>query len=133
MSVTTGPTRGAERHTNQDRWKAHPWLARVLRAFVVAGPIAVSVLFTWIAGRVMPPERLGIGRWTWILGVFVLANIVLVVLRTASRRLMPLVALLKMTLVFPDHAPSRKPSGMQIGFVIVAILLVLAVVLMTVF
>ena len=34
---------------------------------------------------------------------------------------------------FPEHATPRRPSTLQVGFVVVAILLVLAVVLMTVF
>ena len=112
--VLSGPTQGAERHTTSvGRWKSHPWLARFLRASILLLPVVVAVGFTWLAGRLLPPERVGLGRWVWMGLVFVLANFVLAALRRVTRRLTPLVALMKLTLVFPDQAPSRTKATLR--------------------
>jgi len=102
-----GPTQGAAQHTEMiDRWQSHEHLARVARAVVLALPIAAAVVLTWGAGRLLPPERLGVGRWAWIAGAFVICNLVLVGMGRITRRITPLIALMKLSLVFPDQAPS---------------------------
>jgi hypothetical protein len=114
MSTLAGPTTGAEKSAAaSEQWEARPGLARVLRFGIFAAPLLVSILFTWTAGRVAPPESLGMNRWLWIGCVFVLANVLLALLRKATSRLVPLVALMKMTLVFPDQAPSRTKATLR--------------------
>ena len=106
---STGPTHGAEQRADSSaRWSARPRLALVTRFVLLAAPIVASILFTLYLGRNFPPERLGMGRWTWTAGVFVLANVLLYVLGRIARRLTPLVGLLQLSLVFPDQAPSRS-------------------------
>lgn len=73
----------------------------------------VSIGFTWLAGQVLPPERLGLGKWTWVVLVFVAATVVLTIAGRAARRLVPLVALMQLTLVFPDEAPSRARTALR--------------------
>ena len=110
----SGPTQGAERHAEAiERWKSHVWLARMLRVAIAVAPLTVSILFTYTAGRVAPPDRVGLHRWVWIAVVFVLANVVLFGLTRLTRRLTPLVALMKLTLVFPDAAPSRTRAALR--------------------
>ena len=84
-----------------------------MRVVVFCAPLASSVIFTWLAGEIMPPERLGVHRLVWIGLVFVAANVLLVVVGRLTRRLVPLVALMKLTLVFPDHAPSRTKAALR--------------------
>lgn len=114
MNTTAGPTQGAERHAEKiDRWTARPGIALALRITIFLLPITVSILFTWSAGHILPPEEVGIGRWKWIGIVFVLANVLLHVLRKLAERLIPLVALMRLTLVFPDQAPSRTKATLR--------------------
>ncbi|MDW3177205.1 MAG: Ig-like domain-containing protein [Acidimicrobiia bacterium] len=114
MATKAGPTQGAERHEETvNRWKSRPRLAWTLRALIVILPIASSIAFTALAGRVYSAEDLGIGRWTWIFCVFILANLLLAALRQVTSRLLPLVALMKLTLVFPDNAPSRAKATLR--------------------
>lgn len=109
-----GPTQGAERHQAKlDRWDAHPWMARLLRWSIVLLPLAVSLLFTLAMGRYFPAERLGLNRWVWVGVVFIGANLLLIVLSRLTRKLLPLVALMRLTLVFPDHAPSRSRAVLR--------------------
>lgn len=112
--AVSGPTQGAERHEAKvNRWKSHPRLAMLLRVLILLLPISSSIGFTILAGRLFPADELGMGRWTWIFMVFVLANVLLVALRKVTERLIPLVALMKLTLVFPDHAPSRARATLR--------------------
>lgn len=111
----SGPTQGAERHTAaiEHGWTSHPWLARLLRVLIFAVPLLLSFGFSIGAGRVAPASELGMNRWLWIAVVFVLANVLLLILRSLTSKLIPLVALMKMTLVFPDNAPSRTKSALR--------------------
>jgi hypothetical protein len=84
-----------------------------LRVSILLLPVVVAVGFTWLVGRLLSPGRLGFNRWVWIGLVFVLANFLLAGLRQVTRRLTPLVALMKLTLVFPDHAPSRTKATLR--------------------
>lgn len=114
MSTIAGPTQGAERHAETvGRWKGRPQLARVLRLFIILAPLIISVIYTWLAGKFVPAERLHLGRWTWIGLIFITANLLLAVLRRLTARLLPLVALMKLTLVFPDQAPSRMKATLR--------------------
>ena len=111
---TSGPTQGAERHSGTvERWTSHPQLARLLRVVIVVAPIAASVTFTLAAGKYLPASELDMNRWLWIGLVFVCSNVLLIVLSKLTRRLIPLVALMKLTLVFPDQAPSRTKSALR--------------------
>ncbi len=113
--MESGPTQGAERHEAalNRRWSSHPWLARLLRVSIVLVPLLLSFAFSLLAGRIAPAEDLGMNRWVWILVVFVLATFLLFVLQSATNRLIPLVALMKLTLVFPDNAPSRTKAALR--------------------
>jgi len=110
-----GPTQGAERHaaTLQEGWTARPRLATFLRILIFALPLLGSFGFSIAAGRIAPASELGMNRWLWILTVFLLANVLLFVMRRLTARLIPLVALMKLTLVFPDNAPSRIKSALR--------------------
>lgn len=111
----TGPTKGAEHQSSalQQRWIARPRMAKLLRGFIFALPLVVSFGFSIAAGRIAPADELGINRWLWIAVVFILANVLLVVMRQLTARLIPLVALMKLTLVFPDNAPSRTKAALR--------------------
>ena len=109
-----GPTQGAERHeADINRWRSRPRLARMVRVAIFLAPLIASFGFTMWAGTTWPPDRLGVGRWTWMAGVFVIANVLLFVVNRLARRLLPLVALMKLTLVFPDSAPSRTKAALR--------------------
>ncbi len=110
----TGPTQGAERHADSvRRWKSHPRLAAILRVLVFVAPITFSLVLTWAGAKWLPPARLGISRWAWIIGAFIIANCVLMATAKLTRRLTPLVALLKLSLVFPDNAPPRAKAMLR--------------------
>ena len=89
-------------------WKGRRGAAALLRGLVWALPVTTSVLATWLVSRSAAAggrgvfERAGL----WLL-LSVVATVVLLAVDRFARRLLPLAALLKLSLVFPDQAPSR--------------------------
>jgi hypothetical protein len=100
------------------RWAAHPLRARALRLLVYALPIAGSLgvvhLATSFTG--VPTSSLTVFLLWWF-GISLLATAVVSVIYAASRRLLPLGALLELSLVFPDEAPSRFQLALRSGTV----------------
>jgi hypothetical protein len=107
-----------ERAETQTRWSARPLQAALLRTFAFLAPIAASILFVQLASRLVAAPResfwLHVGWWVLLTGA---ATGVLVLVDRLSRRLLPLAALYRLSLVFPDRAPSRFRVAMRSGSV----------------
>jgi hypothetical protein len=90
--------------TRESSWRSRPNLAVLLQAGIVGLP----VLAGWLWGRLLNRQLQGLEpRWLAVAVVVVSAIIVSVLVSRATNRLMPLAVLLKMTMIFPDRAPSR--------------------------
>jgi hypothetical protein len=89
-------------------WAGRPlqaWLVRTL-AYVV--PLAGSFAFVRIATALVRPPMSSLWAFlAWWFGVSVAATLVLLGVYRLTRRLLPLAALLRLSLVFPDETPSR--------------------------
>jgi HD domain-containing protein len=94
-------------------WAARRGFALTVRAIVTVVPFGLAFASGLVVSRLLPPPD-GFGQrllW-WVLA----SAVAVVVLRAAercARRLLPLSTLLSMTLVFPDHAPSRLRVAMR--------------------
>jgi hypothetical protein len=96
------------------RWTARPIHAGLIRAFVFLVPIAGSVLFLYLAGRLVPAPTSSLWLFiSWWVVMSAGATLVLVGIDRVARRLLPLAALYKLSLVFPDAAPSRFRTAMR--------------------
>ena len=93
--------------TREERWHGRPVLSAGLRSVVFAGPIAAAVAVSILVGSNLP-HAAGVGsrllRWAVLL---VVSTGVLLATDRLARRLLPLAVLLKLSLAFPDDAPSR--------------------------
>ena len=98
----------AAEETHVRRWTAHPWRARVVRLLVYCLPIAASLGFVQLvtAFTGVPTSSLWVFL-AWWLGISALATVIVSVGYALTKRLLPLGALLGLSLVFPDEAPSR--------------------------
>lgn len=93
-------------HTDA-RWRSRPVLAGVARTGAVAIPVLLAVTAAILVGRRLPtPESWGQALRTWVL-LSTVSTTVLLGSDRVARRLLPLSALLRLSLVFPDRAPSR--------------------------
>ncbi len=110
-----GSNRADERQVDRsgdDRWDAHPWLARAVQAAIVLGPVAVSSLVTWVLVQVWRPTG---HRLLYAAGLCTVALAVGMLGERLLRRLTPLATLLRLTLLFPDRAPSRMKMARSAG------------------
>ncbi|MEP2370651.1 HD-GYP domain-containing protein [Ilumatobacter sp.] len=78
-----------------------PFVAAMAMAFLLSGLMPVASAL---------PMR--VVRW---LGIVAVSTVAMIAVDRLARRLLPLSVLLKLTLVFPDHAPSRFAVAMRTG------------------
>lgn len=89
------------------RWEGRPWLSRTLRLLVFCVPILAAVGASMAVSRWLPRPD---GAWQlagWWLGLAALSLVVLLITDRLARRALPLAALLRLSMLFPDKAPSR--------------------------
>ena len=98
-----------------NRWHEHAWRARVVRFIAYAAPFLVSILGALVLSHVLPLAHgwvLGIAR---LIAIAAASTVLLYGADRITRRLLPLAALLSLTLVFPDEAPSRFKIALRAG------------------
>ena len=98
-------------------WRSRRLLAAVITALCVGVPVVAAVVVTRIAGSLVePPGSLpwGIVRWIGLVGVSLLTVILVAGL---MRRFLPLAAMFRLRLSFPDTAPSRFKVALRRGSV----------------
>src|SRR5919206_4325259 len=104
--------------TRADRWAARPWAARSLRVLVYALPIAGSLGFVRLATSLTGVSTSSLGVFlVWWFAVSLTATAVVSGIYVLTKRLLPLGALLGLSLVFPDEAPSRFRLALGAGTV----------------
>ncbi len=100
-------------------WPARPALARAIRV----GQILLPFLAGWLSIRASRGFFLTLGDrgWTnlglWLVQAIAIATVTSMLAARLLRRLTPLVALLELNLVFPDHVPSRFGIALRAGTV----------------
>ena len=102
---------------HERRWEARPFRAALIRAFVLIAPIAASIVYVYVVSRLLPKPAstpLFVARWV---GLSATATLVVVGIDRLTRRLLPLAALFRLSLLFPDRAPSRFRTAMRTGTV----------------
>jgi putative nucleotidyltransferase with HDIG domain len=100
-------------HDAAARWRARPVWAGTLRLLVVAVPVATGIGIAAVASRILDHPRPGTAPW-WAC-VLAASTVATTVVAAGARRLLPLAALLKLSLAFPDHTPSRFRVALRAG------------------
>ncbi len=99
----------------RQRWIGRPWAARAVRSLSYLVPFAASIAVAFVLSSYIPAApnlAIGILRWAGIASV---STVVLVLTDRVARRILPLSALLNLTLAFPDQAPSRFRIAIRSG------------------
>ena len=104
--MTTGPTQNYADPDLATR-PARPALALAVRAAIGLGPFVLALVVGAVAALVLPPGRVGLPVWLWLVGVVLATSGVLFACSRLLRRLAPLSALLRLSLVLPDDVPHR--------------------------
>ncbi len=100
------------------RWVSRPLGARLVRGLALLLPISASTLVVFLVSRSLTPPSGSLGLYLgWWFGLSAVATLALILAGRLSRRLLPLAALLKVSLVFPDATPSRFRTAIASGTV----------------
>jgi putative nucleotidyltransferase with HDIG domain len=89
------------------RWRSRPGIAIVIRGMVFLIPILLTVGASLTIGVLLRPLRILAGTIAWWEVMVAISVGVLVLSMRLCRRALPLAALFKLSLAFPDAAPSR--------------------------
>lgn len=100
-----------------EKWQRRPLLAGFLRILLSLIPIAISILLVSVLGRAIPRPEGWLRVTGWWVGLSIVATGSLIAVDRLVRRFLPLVALLNLSLVFPDRAPSRFSVALRTGTV----------------
>ncbi len=99
----------------EQRWRSRRLLASLLRAGIFVVPMIVGFFAGWWVGNLMndPTTLWQIIRW-WVV-VVLAASAAANLTDRLARKLLPLTLLLRMTMLFPDKAPSRIRIARRTG------------------
>lgn len=89
-----------------DRWRPRPWLAATLRLVSVLIPAAAGAAGAYAFAAAVPfPD--GFARVGWLVVLVAISTLATALAERVGRRFLPLAVLFRLSLVFPDRAPSR--------------------------
>src|SRR6478609_1369512 len=94
----------------EGRWRPHRGLAAAVKAISIVMPFAASMVVVAVVAEIVPHP---VGpMWSasvsaWLLAIVAVGVVSGTVADRLGRPFLPLAALLQMSLVFPDRAPSR--------------------------
>jgi MFS family permease len=98
-----------------NRWNGRPFLAGAISLAVFLGPIVAAILVATLVAALLPTPNGTLWLVAWWAVMLVIPSIVLVPCERLARRALPLATLLKMTLLFPDRAPTRLSVARKAG------------------
>jgi len=90
-------------------------VATAIRLTAFATPIVAAIVWSAVFSRMVRPPLGLTARGAWWAVVLVTSTAVLLITERVARQLLPLAALLKLSLVFPDHVPSRFSVALRTG------------------
>ncbi len=90
-------------------------LSGMIRLAVVMVPIASAVFVVRATAGILPAPSSVLGWVAWALGTGAIALTTVTLVERVSRRALPVAALFKLSLVFPDETPSRMRVAMRSG------------------
>jgi len=96
-----------------DRWNDRRVLSALVRVAILAVPLIAALAVTRLVDQFLVPQSWP--TWAGLLVVTPAALAVCFVGERACRRFLPLPALLRMTMLFPDQAPSRLAVARRAG------------------
>jgi len=90
-------------------------LSAIVSVAVFVTPVLVAIGAATVVAHLISMPRSGIGVVAWWTLLIAVPGVVYVAISRLARRALPLAALLRMTLVFPDKAPSRMAVARRAG------------------
>lgn len=99
----------------EDRWRSRPRAAAGLRALIFIVPIAAGFTVGGMVARVLPDPASVYEVAFWWIAVIAVSTVTATATDRIARQFLPLTVLLRMTMLFPDAAPSRLRTARRAG------------------
>jgi HD domain len=113
MGRSKGDRDAQIRHSHE--WERRPGLSRALRIAVFAIPVAASFGVALLLGHLLPRAGSLPTHVLWVVVIAAASLLTLLAVERATRQLVPLAALLDLSLIFPDKAPARFAVARRTG------------------
>ena len=119
LATTTTATGGSAASQAVDlehrAWTPRRWASWSIRAAVLLIPLLASIATTQVAASWIARPDDAVAFWIWMAGLAAVSMGTATAVHRLTKRLAPLGALFKMSLVFPDEAPSRFRAALRSG------------------
>jgi HD domain-containing protein len=109
-----GGTSEGQSQDSDPRWVGRPLLAGLVQFAILLVPLASGVAAGVLVARSIPRPT-GVALAGWLLAVLGVSTLAVRLVERLARRVLPLATLLKLSLAFPDQAPSRFKLARQAG------------------
>ncbi len=86
-----------------------------IRFLAFALPLAFSVVVGSVVGTLLPAPSTNIGLVAWWAIVLISSTLAVIGADRLTRRLLPLATLMRLSMLFPDHAPSRVKLARRVA------------------
>lgn len=98
----------------RSRWRSRPLLSFTVRTLAFVVPVAAGAAASIGLASILPASR-GAMLVFWWTGLLLSCTVVAALVERLARRFLPLAVLLRLSLAFPDHAPSRFAIARRYG------------------
>jgi hypothetical protein len=95
-------------------WASRRWLAAATACAILGFRFALVMGLTWVGARNLSPHNWLQVVVAWV-GLSLIGVVLLVLTERATRQFLPIVALLRLGVAFPDVAPSRYRTALKAG------------------
>jgi hypothetical protein len=99
----------------EDRWRSRRFSAAFLRVLIFLVPIAAGFGVGAGVARALPAPATTYEIAFWWVAIVSVSSVTATAVDRVARRLLPLTVLLRMTMLFPDAAPSRLRTARRAG------------------
>jgi HD domain len=114
-SATGGSARSQVDEIDDRRWRPRRVLAFAITALSYLIPFACATLVVQAVTRTFGRPRTVVPFVVWLAFLLLIATVTLRLVDRQARRLLPLATMLRLSLVFPDQAPSRFALALKRG------------------
>jgi hypothetical protein len=100
---------------DERQWKPHPVSAWIVRVILVLVPLLCAAGAVHVAATLVGAPEPTFWFVVWLAALVAVAIAASAAAQRLVRRFAPLVSILRMSLIFPDHAPSRFHTAIRVG------------------
>lgn len=101
--------------SNEGRWRSRRFSAALVRVLVFVVPIAAGFVVGSLVSRALPDPSTAYEIVFWWIAIVSVATVTATAVDRIARQFLPLAVLLRMTMLFPDAAPSRLRTARRVG------------------